>query len=305
MKHKIAALLVLLAVVCAVLGGWGIGGRAQLPLTAVETANFPVPTEADAPSVYLSAADKRSFAAEMDRRYAEQSLERNTEAPVREVVDALLLQIPNASPVEKEAINAELASCGVYEFEAPVIGRQTETEDVTLAAPGVYYEAWSANWSITCGGHWNNNNYGDVIGNVGGPDGFGVGFTSTSDTYRSSVVNASACLTDQSGRYDETTKNRSDGDGNHGFGFRLQDKWKLGTAYYIGDRWAGVCTYDKNFSSYDGVATAYYIHTYGSASISEITFGVNGNKAGINAKISTENKSFIAYSSDKVFGTYQ
>lgn len=60
------------------------------------------------PSVYLSATDKLTFAKEMDELYAKQSLSRSSPTPTREIVDALLLQVPNATPEEKAAINAEL-----------------------------------------------------------------------------------------------------------------------------------------------------------------------------------------------------
>lgn len=60
------------------------------------------------PSVYLSATDKLTFAKEMDELYVKQSLLRSSPTPTREIVDALLLQVPNATPEEKAAINAEL-----------------------------------------------------------------------------------------------------------------------------------------------------------------------------------------------------
>ncbi len=53
------------------------------------------------PSVYLSATDKLTFAKEMDELYAKQSLLRSSPTPTREIVDALLLQVPNATPEEK------------------------------------------------------------------------------------------------------------------------------------------------------------------------------------------------------------
>lgn len=264
------------------------------------------------PSVYLSATEKVQFAEEMDRLYAMQTLSKNTITPTRETVDRLLLQIPNATPEERVAINEELASYGVYEFNAPIIERPntraTDSGDVVLDAPTIYYEAWSNNWSVTCGGHWKNKEYGDTVGNVGGADGFGVGYTNCSNSYSSKVVSASAYMTDNSNSNSESTSNRSDGDGSKGFGFRIQDHWVLGTTNYIGDKWSGVCTYDSWFGNYNGVATAYYIHTYDSAAISGVNFGVEGKTAGVSAGVSVtitnEEKSFIAFSSDKSFGVY-
>ena len=53
------------------------------------------------PSVYLSATDKLTFAKEMDELYAKQSLLRSSPTPTREIVDALLLQVPTQLPKKK------------------------------------------------------------------------------------------------------------------------------------------------------------------------------------------------------------
>ena len=163
-------------------------------------------------------------------------------------------------------------------------------------------ESWSKNWSVTCGGHWKNNEYGDSVGNVGGADGFGVGYTNSSNKYSSKVMSASAYMTDVNSNYRASTSNRSDGDGSKGFGFRIQDHWKSG--YYVGHKWSGLCTYDRWFGNYNGVATAYYIHTYDSASLESVSFGFDGKTAGISADITNSVKSFTAFSADKSFGVY-
>lgn len=161
---------------------------------------------------------------------------------------------------------------------------------------------WSTYWSVTCGGHWKNNEYGDSAGNVGGADGFGVGYTNSSNKYSSKVMSASAYMTDVNSNYRASTSNRSDGDGSKGFGFRIQDHWKSG--YYVGHKWSGLCTYDRWFGNYNGVATAYYIHTYDSASLESVSFGFDGKTAGISATITNSVKSFTAFSADKSFGVY-
>ena len=166
-----------------------------------------------------------------------------------------------------------------------------------------YYEAWNNCWSVTCGGEWNNTNYGGYINDVGGDDGFGVGYTNSSNPYKSSVVSCSAYLTDANNRYYESTSNRSDGDGSKGFGFRLQDGWQ-NIGNYVGHKWSGVCTYDNWFGNYNGVATAYYIHTYNEANLKSVTFGKNGTTAGIEANIEAVESSVTALSNDTVFGTY-
>lgn len=273
--------------------------------TLASEASFPI--ETNAPSVYLSASDKQIFAAKMDKLYTENILEKNAEAPTREIIDALLLQIPNASSSERDRINEELASYGVFEFKCPVITRpatRTGTGDVTLEVPLIYYEAWSNCWSVTCGGKWNNRNYGDSFGNVGGADGFGVGYTQMKYPYKSRVVSASAFMADVDSKHTVGTSNRSDGDGSKGFGFRLQDKWYGIGDNYIGQHWSGLCTYDSWFGQYNGIATAYYIHTYDSAKLNGVTFGVEGRTAGISASIEFAEDSFTAFSNDKAFGVY-
>jgi len=74
--------------------------------------------------------------------------------------------------------------------------------------------------------------------------------------------------------------------------------------YYVGHKWSGVCTYDNWFGNYNGVATAYYIHTYNEANLKSVTFGKNGTTAGIEANIEAVESSFTAFSNDTVFGTY-
>lgn len=258
------------------------------------------------PSVYLSRSDKLEFADQMSSVYAQKLLLNEVKVPTRDLIDNLLLQVSIASPAEQKQINAELESYGVYKFDCPVIERtttRTGTGDVTLAAPVIYYEAWNNCWSVTCGGEWNNTNYGGYINDVGGDDGFGVGYTNSSNPYKSSVVSCSAYLTDANNRYYESTSNRSDGDGSKGFGFRLQDGWQ-NIGNYVGHKWSGVCTYDNWFGNYNGVATAYYIHTYNEANLKSVTFGKNGTTAGIEANIEAVESSFTAFSNDTVFGTY-
>ena len=61
---------------------------------------------------------------------------------------------------------------------------------------------------------------------------------------------------------------------------------------------------DNWFGNYNGVATAYYIHTYNEANLKSVTFGKNGTTAGIEANIEAVESSFTAFSNDTVFGTY-
>jgi hypothetical protein len=141
-------------------------------------------------------------------------------------------------------------------------------------------------------------------------DGFGVGYTSISTTYKSMIKAQYAYMSDGKGREISTTS-RSDVDGAKGFGFRLQDYVRLNenTAYvstanatYIGKHFAGVVKYDSKFGSYDGVATSYYEHTWDKASIKSITFtGDTSKTAGVSAEITDSQYSFPAFSSDARF----
>lgn len=123
--------------------------------------------------------------------------------------------------------------------------------------------------------------------------------------YSSYVIRSSSYITDQYDSRTVSTSYRSDGDGSKGFGFRLQDYAYI-SPYdtYVGYKWYGSCTYDTWFGNYSGVATAYYIHTWSSAHINSITFGVEGKTAGVSMDIENRDKSFPAYSFDKTFGVY-
>ena len=129
----------------------------------------------------------------------------------------------------------------------------------------------------------------------------------TSGTYGTYVMSSSAMLNNGlSGSqylYVSTT-NRSDGNGQNGFGFQLQDyvttvEFDVGSfpLTYVGYRWYGCCTYDANFAHYTGNATSYYAHTWRSADISNISLGVSTETLGIDITFSNNDYSFAAYSS--------
>ena len=275
-------------------------------------------------SIQMDATDKTQFALNMTSVYENRKESNNILEPSIEKINELLLQVPLVDEEEKEAINAELAKYGVYEYinsnEVDTVSTfavAPDSGDVDLSAPLIYYQAWEDSWTITFGGSWNNDEWNSNSGycgpliptkNVGDADAFGVGFTNTGGDYQSSVIRASAYITDISGSPQNSTNLRTDGDGANGFGFRLQDYKSYvnltGSVDYIGYSWSGLCTYDTYFGSYSGVATSYYVHTYDSCTINSISFGVNGTVAGITADLSDAAKSFIAYSSDKTFGVY-
>lgn len=267
-------------------------------------------SEVDTVSIYLNSTEKMSFANKMDAIYADALSNGEIKSGTREELDTLMEKATFATTeVEKENIRQELAQYGVYMYDSPVIAQpRSGTGDVTMATPIVFYESWEKTWTVTCGGNWKNTNWAEqiLVGDVGGDEAFGVGYTNSSNTYKSSVVRASAYITDSANNKMVSTSNRSDGDGSKGFGFRLQDYIynTSTTSEYVGYKWYGTCTYDADFGTYNGVATAYYVHTYSKAEISGVSFGIEGKTAGVSVDISSKSYSFTAYSNDKTFGVY-
>lgn len=246
----------------------------------------------------------------MDDLYLKENKDTKIEKVSSKKIESLMLKATNCDDQQKEKIYKQLAKYGCYVMpkdESPIsIAASSGTNDVSISSPTIYYNAYNKTWTVTCGGYWKTTAWNKFLpGDVGGKDGFGVGFTNTS-SYKSSVISASGYITD--GNKYVSTSYRSDGDGSKGFGFRLQDyiySTNMGCLYhYVGETWSGLCNYDSWFGSYSGVATAYYIHTYSSASLSGVEFGVDGKTAGISASISKESDSFTGFSSDTRFGVY-
>lgn len=262
-------------------------------------------------SIYMDAEGKLSFVEKVDKRTNEALANGEIITDNRETVSDLIRDVTFATDSEKGELEKELETYGVYiynsELDTEAIQPRSGSGDVTLQTPIVAYDSILKQFIVTCGGHWNNYNWlhDGVFASYGGPDAFGVGYTQTGRPYASSVVGASAYITDQKFEYTVSTQNRSDGDGSKGFGFRLQD-YLYHTAHdeflYIGYKWYGSCTYDLEFARYNGIATAYYVHTWNSTAITDITFGYSDKAAGIQVTLSVVSDSFTAYSSDKRFG---
>lgn len=253
--------------------------------------------------------EKIEFAQAMNERYnsdvSQYSAQSNEELDIKELISDAYF----ATNEEKAILNARLEELGVYRFiskfevQEGISTYSVGTGDVSLGAPEIFYIASDQTWVVSCGGYWLNSNAtrGLLIGgNVGDPDGFGVGYTNITSSYQSMVVASYAYITDHANVNKVTTSNRSDGDGGKGFGFRLQDRFISTPTFscYIGYKWYGSCTYDSSFATYDAIATSYYIHTYRNAKISSINFGVNGSTAGLNTTITNINNSFTAFSTD-------
>lgn len=261
-------------------------------------------------SIYLDAESKLSFAEHMDKKCQEAL----TKGEIYVITDVekneLLTNFSFSTGQERENMRLELEKYGIYEFEPDSqsdseLMPYSDNSDVTVNTPSIVYDSIPKHWIVMCSGTWKNSNWMDSlkVGNVGGKDGFGVGYTHIGSEYKSSVISASASIRDKSGTISKSTSNRAGGDGSKGFGFELQDYVTSDGTKYVGYKWSGSCTYDLNFGNYSGIATGYYLHTWNSASIDSISFGVEGKLAGINVTFSKDSQSFSAYGGDKRFGT--
>lgn len=285
----------------------------MIGMVAPASAKGLIEPTGNSASILLDAGSKIDFAKQMDARFARELQQGMVRRGTIEEIDALLIKAAFATDTERQSINRQLSSLGVYEYVPARNPRNaivpfSGSGDVSVDQPLVYYETWENTWTISFAGTWNNDNWREqiLLGNVGGEDGYGVGFTNTG-TYKSSVIRSFCYIADQNGGNTVSTVNRSDGDGSKGFGFRLQDYTKReqnGSVSYSGYKWFGYTTYDNWFGNYSGVATAYYIHTWNSTSITGVTFGYDGKSAGINVTFSTDSNRFIGFSSDKTFGVY-
>ena len=271
----------------------------------------------------ITTTDKMAFASEMKKKRAEAiSNGTSTQKSIEEIED-LMMQYGFATESKKAEIAQLLEKCGVYIYVDDNASVQSDSTisptsiwypncwsgDVELSSPIIYHNVDENSWTVSCSGKWVNNNWCPYLalttGNLGEEDAFGIAYTNTQTPYRSYVIRSSARITDQYNRYVIGTQNRSDGDGSKGFGFRFNDEVICEeVVLYLGFEWYGSCTYDSNFASYDGVATAYYIHTYSTAKINSIEFGYDGKKAGLNVNLANVTNSFTAFSADTPMNNY-
>jgi hypothetical protein len=258
---------------------------------------------------YISANEKITFAQVKDKEYKNNLSRGQLKKADQKKIESLIMEAQSFY-ADKEAIYAELESYGTYVINPSdeELTTMSQQGDVAVSTPTVYYNSWNKTWSVSCGGQWisnawNSDNY-TLPGNVGGTDGFGVGYTSVTGTYKSSVVSVSGGLTDGAQK-SSSTSSRSDGDGSKGFGFRVQDYIYMSDAVtnrYVGYTWTGLCNYDSWFSNFGAVATGYYTHTYRSCNINSVSFGIEGKSAGVSVDISVKDQGFTTYGNDKRFG---
>ncbi|GEM_PF-124696 len=224
---------------------------------------------------------------------------------------------------ENRNVSPETISSYIKVCEDAFLFYDVDNGDVSMTAPMTMYDSYNNGWLVAGGGYWKNNNWLDHVPsiwglggagstyNVGSKDGFGVGYTNTSGSYSSSIEYQYAYLSDGEG-HEKETYSRSDGNGKKGFGFEIQDKIRKtdnNTIYnittddfsYIGKHFGGSVRYTSSFSSWNGNATSYYVHTYNDATLNNVTFGVSGKTAGISFDITNSSESFKAFSIDTIF----
>lgn len=280
-----------------------------LSISAEENTDYNL--KSNKGSVYFSAKTKTNFKNTKDKEYNTKLKGGKIKKANTKKIEELMLEEISSVYADKKAIYSSLESYGCYVLNpsSEELITFSSSSDVTVSTPTIYYNAYNKTWTVTCGGYWKNMNWEKdkaLPGNVGGQDAFGIGYTSVTGTYKSSVVSVSGYINDGRIKKSVSTSNRSDGDGSKGFGFRLQDYVYADSGtlfiYYVGYQFGGLCNYDSNFSSFGAVATGYYIHTWDKATINSITFGVNGKTAGVSASIANSSYSWPAYGSDSRFG---
>lgn len=227
---------------------------------------------------YSSAEGKTAFSKEADAEYAQYVTENGVTAYNEEIVLELLENASFASGSELEAINEELERYGMYLYseETNTPTPASDSSDVRLSAPSIYYSTTGQCWYVTFSGYWLTDewlNESSGNGNVGSQDAYGVYFSNTSGTFNSAIEDCYFRISNVGGANLRYTENLSsvNVDDEDGFFFKLQDKIINGT--YQGEEWYGWCIYDSSFGSYSGYAYAFYIHTYSSCVINSITLG--------------------------------
>lgn len=250
---------------------------------------------------YTSSDEKSEFARNMSSLYHAAAENGSILPHDRNEIDRLMEEAAFTAGTEQEALYADLASYGVYLFR-PATG--SDNSDIILNAPAIYFDAQEYTWTVTCSGYWRTDNWNTTLlpGNIGGCDAFGVGFTNCDKEFTGTVIRSYAILRDQTGKNTNAIANSVQGDVSHGFGFEIQDYSVAGTLTtprsYVGYYWYGACTFSADFASIGGIATAYYIHTYDTTTITGIHYGIPLRPGGVDILTSDQAASFTAYSSD-------
>ena len=257
---------------------------------------------------------KQSLAAEHVDEYIPMS---EAEAKAATETKQVLLCQLIASGVAQDVIDKEMESLGVYRLDTPdnSITPKSTTTDVLMNQVNIYYDAYTTQWIVSGGGYWVNDSWiSDLssilwipgnVRNVGNRDSVGIAFYNTSGTYNTQVMSSVGVANNMEGDWDIRMNNPSHGDGMNGVAFEFQDqiRYDLNNHFsYLGKGFAASIAYSAGFSNYNGYARTFYVHTWNSAYISDIGFGVSGKQFGVDVNITNSQNSFkIFNNSDTVF----
>lgn len=215
----------------------------------------------------VAAVDKQALKTEIDSRMAGQT---SANEDVRlEKVEDLLLEYGCTGNMH---LLPDLMGEGVYLLEKPVAHHVGGLEsakrgeaNVTVFSPAVFYDGYTQEWIVLCGGRWNGDRDLRFAGDVGGRNRFGVTCVGEPETYDSHVPYAAAGLWAADGADDDLrsyTNYRAGGDGACSFDFELQDHVVITGIYdrhYVGEQWAGFCRFAPGYENYEAELSAYYI----------------------------------------------
>ena len=256
---------------------------------------------------YTNAENKSAFAEKARAEYA-QALFNNEALEYDEERVRLLLEAASFANInEQDAIHAELAQYGVYYYSEVQHSPATasDSSDVRLSAPNIYYVTTGQYWYVTFSGYWATDEWRNEIeqgsANIGGRDAYGVYFRNTSGTFNSAITDSYLRISNVGGgnpRYTETLSSVGVND-EDGFYFELQDRIVNNT--YQGEEWYGWCIYDNNFGSYSGYAYAFYVHTYNDCVISSITLSASPSDASFDVVLVNEQFGFDVRSNSTRF----
>ena len=257
----------------------------------------------------MSAQTKIAFAEQAVEKYDEMMRSSEPISAPQEVISELMRQTFFTEGEERESILRQLESYGFFEYSGiPLPAQQStdpEIEDVEISRPEIFYSV-KGTWVVCTAGTWINEHWKNAFGfgliqsgSVGDQDAFGVTFSQMSN-YSSRAIRSYAYIMDQHGHQDSkvSTAYRSNSNSKDGFIFRLQDyiyRPDITKVCYVGDYWYGETEYDENLAEADGLATSYYLHTWGAARITSLT--ISSDKK-VTATIAYEEDSFDGYSGD-------
>ncbi|MGN7414543.1 hypothetical protein [Paenibacillus sp. SAF-068] len=291
-------------ILCSILS-LGLVGSFALSSVSAENLSEVVPSEV---------AAKRAFAEQYSHEL-KVDLSSEEKVEYREELDSTIAKLVAQGATENE-IDKVIRQFNAHVFKTETnpdkneVSPLSQASNVTLTKPIITYSGTTGEWTVTGGGHWNNEAWkADTPGVwvpitgqtkiIGGPDSIGLTYYNKSGTYNAKVLRSAGYLYD--GRGNEVKNpNPTYGSGAAGVAFEIQDYMKLVNAgtvdvAYMGNNFAAQITYDSNFKNLHGNARTMYVHTWDTAKISSISLGVSGGNFGANVTISNAAKSFTVF----------